>query len=102
MRKFRGDTFLREIKAKNFNFKEGDKLHIAVLKNAYSKEYLYEEIKEIDTETESVNLEISAEDMAKLPVGKLLLEIELTTSDGFVQTHQYDLNIEKDAIYERN
>ena len=44
MEYFRGDTFLKNIKAQNYTFQEGDKIHIAILKNAYSKEYLYEEM----------------------------------------------------------
>lgn len=102
MEKFRGDTFLRRIKSSNYTFKEGDKLHVAILKNPYSEEYLYEDIIEFIADTSFVDLEISAEEMAKLPIGKLLLEIELTTEEGFVQTHQYDLKIDKDGIYDRN
>ena len=101
MEYFRGDTFLKNIKAQNYTFQEGDKIHIAILKNAYSKEYLYEEVIEVDGATDTISLEISAEEMAKLPVDKLLLEIELTTGD-IVKTHQYDLVIKADGIYERN
>ena len=101
MEYFRGDTFLKNIKAQNYTFQEGDKIHIAILKNAYSKEYLYEEVIEVDGATDTISLEISAEEMAKLPVDKLLLEIEMTTSD-IVKTHQYDLVIKADGIYERN
>lgn len=102
MEKFRGDTFLRRIESSNYTFKEGDRLHIAILKNAYSEDYLFEEVLGFTNDTNFVDLEISAEEMAKLPIGKLLLEIELTTKEGFVQTHQYDLEVNKDGIYDRN
>ena len=102
MKKFRGDSFLRRITSSNYTFKNDDILHIAILLNAYSEEYLFEKIIEVKEDTNYIDLEITAEEMSKLPIGKLLLEIELTTNDGFVQTHQYDLEIDKDGIYERN
>ena len=67
-----------------------------------SEDYLFEEVLGFTNDTNFVDLEISAEEMAKLPIGKLLLEIELTTKEGFVQTHQYDLEVNKDGIYDRN
>ena len=98
---FRGDTFLKKI-VSNYEFKIGDKLHIAILKSAYSKDYLYEKIIEIKEETNEVILEILPSDTSKLPNKELMLEVELTTIDGLVKTNQYQLNIKADGIYERN
>ena len=97
----RGDTFFRRFDA-NYTLKKGDKLHVAVMKNAYSNEYLHEQIIEIQSETNYFNLEILPGETSKFPIGKLLLEIELTTTDSIVQTNQYELNVKVDGIHGRN
>jgi len=99
---FRGDTFFRKIVSEHYKFKIGDKLHIAILKSAYSKEYIHEEMIEIKKETNEVILEIFPEITSTLPIRNLMLEIELTTIDGMVKTNQYGLEVEADGIYERN
>lgn len=99
---YRGDTFLQKIKAENYTFEIGDKLHIAIMNNEYSKNYLYETIIEIKEKNDSVNLEISADDTSKFEIGDLLLEVELTTISGIVKTNQYELQVKADGIYERN
>ena len=101
MELFRGDSFIKEITS-NYQFKAGDQLHIAVMKNAYSREYLHEQIIEIEKETNSIILEILPSETDKFPIEKLLLEIELTTTEGIVKTNQYDLEVKADGIYERN
>lgn len=101
MELFRGDTFYKKITS-TYQFRTGDKLHIAVLKNAYSKNYLHEQTIEIQSNTNEVNIEILPSETDKFPIEKLLLEIELTTIDGIVKTNQYDLEIRMDGIYERN
>lgn len=101
MELFRGDSFIKKITS-NYQFRTGDKLHIAVMKNAYSKVYLHEQAIEIKTNTNEINFEILPSESDKFPIEKLLLEIELTTIDGIVKTNQYELNVKADGIYERN
>ena len=102
MKFFRGNTFFKVIHSETYTFQKGDKLHIVVMKNAYSDKYLYEEIKEIQAETNEIEFEILPEKTAQFPIGKLLLEIELTTKDGIVETNQYDLEVEADGIHGKN
>ena len=102
MELFRGDTFLKKIYSDEYTFKKGDKFHVAVMKNAYSEKYLHEQIITIETETNEFSLEILPCETDKFPIGELLLEIELTTTDGIVATNQYKLNVEADGIHERN
>lgn len=101
MELFRGDSFIKKISS-NYQFKFGDKIHIAVMKNAYSKDYLHEQTIEIQNNTNEINFEILPSETDKFPIEKLLLEIELTTSEGIVKTNQYDLQVKADGIYERN
>ena len=101
MELFRGDTFYKKITS-TYQFRTGDKLHIAVLKNAYSKNYLHEQTIEIQSNTNEVNIEILPCETDKFPIDDLLLEIELTTVDGIIKTNQYKLEIKADGIYERN
>lgn len=101
MELFRGDSFIKKISS-NYQFKSGDKIHIAVMKNAYSKYYLHEQTIEIQNNTNEINFEILPSETDKFPIEKLLLEIELTTSEGIVKTNQYDLQVKVDGIYERN
>lgn len=101
MELFRGDSFIKKITS-NYQFRVGDKLHIAVMKNAYSKDYLHEQLIGIQNQTNEINFEILPSETDKFPAEKLLLEIELTTVDGIVKTEQYDLIVKVDGIYERN
>jgi hypothetical protein len=101
MELFRGDSFIKKITS-NYQFRNGDKLHIAVLKNAYSREYLYEQTITMQNDTNEINFEILPSETDKFPIEKLLLEIELTTIDGIVKTNQYELTVKADGIYERN
>lgn len=99
---FRGDTFVREITTNDYQLQKGDKFHIVVMRNAYEKNYLHEQIIEIQEQTNKVNFEILPCETDKLPIGELLLEIELTTTSGIVVTNQYTLEVKADGIYERN
>lgn len=101
MKIFRGDSFIKKI-VSNYKFKVGDHLKIAVMKNAYSREYLHEQTINIVEETNEINFEILPSETDKFPVEKLLLEIELTTSNGIVKTNQFEIEVEADGIYERN
>lgn len=101
MELYRGDSFIKKI-VSNYTFQIGDKIHIAVLKNAYSREYLHEQEVEIQSEGNEFIIEILPSKTSKFPNEKLLLEIELTTVNGFVKTEQYDLIVKADGIYERN
>lgn len=101
MELFRGDTFLKKI-VSNYEFKVGDKLHIAVMKNAYSRNYLHEQLIEIQNDTNEINFEILPSETDKFPTEELLLEIELTTVNGIVKTSQYKIEVKADGIYERN
>ena len=101
MELFRGDSFIKKITS-SYQFRVGDKLHIAVMKNAYSKDYLHEQTIEVESNTNEINFEILPSESDKFPIEKLLLEIELTTNDGIVKTNQYDLIVKADGIYERN
>lgn len=101
MELFRGDSFIKKITS-SYEFRSGDKLHIAVMKNAYSRDYLHEQTIEIEANTNEINFEILPSETDKFPIEKLLLEIELTTTDGIVKTNQYDLIVKVDGIYERN
>ena len=101
MELFRGDSFIKKI-VSNYEFRTGDKLHIAVLKNPYSKKYLHEHTIIIQNNTNEINFEILPSETDKFPIEKLLLEIELTTIDGIVKTNQYELNVKADGIHERN
>lgn len=101
MELFRGDSFIKKITS-NYQFRSGDKLHIAVMKNAYSREYLHEQTITIQNNANEINFEILPNETDKFPIEKLLLEIELTTNDGIVKTNQYELIVKADGIYERN
>lgn len=101
MELFRGDSFIKKITS-NYQFRSGDKFHIAVMKNAYSRDYLHEQTIEIKSNTNEINFEILPSETDKFPTEKLLLEIELTTTNGIVKTNQYDLEVKADGIYERN
>ena len=101
MELFRGDTFLKQI-VSSYQFRVGDKFHIAIMKNAYSKDYLYEKTITVEIESNEFDLEIEPEATRELPTRKLLLEIELTTVDGIVATNQYEIEVKADGIYERN
>lgn len=101
MKLFRGDTFLKKI-VSNYQFRVGDTLHIVVMRNAYSREYLHQQTKKIEAETNEINFEILPSETDKFPIEDLLLEIELTTVDGIVKTNQYKLEVKADGIYERN
>ena len=102
MQFLRGDTFFKTIYSEDYTFRPGDKLHIAIMKNAYNDKYLHEQVKEIQSDTNEFDLEILPCETDKFPIGDLLLEIELTTVDGIVKTNQYKLNVEADGIHERN
>ena len=102
MELFRGDSFIKKIVSDDYKFRLGDKIHIAVLKNAYSRQYLHEQTINVQGETNEINFEILPSETDKFPIEKLLLEIELTTIDGIVKTNQYDLQVKADGIYERN
>ena len=101
MELFRGDTFFKKI-VSNYQFRVGDTLHIVVMRNAYSREYLHQQAKKIEAETNEINFEILPSETDKFPIEDLLLEIELTTVDGIVKTNQYKLEVKADGIYERN
>lgn len=101
MELFRGDSFIKKITS-SYQFRVGDTLHIAVMKNAYSRDYLHEQLIEIESNTNEINFEILPSETDNFPIEKLLLEIELTTIDGIVKTNQYDLEVKADGIYERN
>ena len=101
MELFRGDTFLKKI-VSNYQFRVGDTLHIVVMRNAYSRNYLHEQKKVIQAETNEVEFEILPSETDKFPIEDLLLEIELTTVDGIVKTNQYKLEVKADGVYERN
>lgn len=101
MELFRGDSFIKKI-VSNYEFRTGDKIHIAVMKNAYSKKYLHEQTITIQNNTNEINFEILPSETDKFPIENLLLEIELTTIDGIVKTNQYELNVKADGIHERN
>ena len=101
MELFRGDSFIKKINS-NYQFRNGDKLHIAVMKNAYSRDYLHEQTIEIKSNTNEINFEILPSETDKFPIENLLLEIELTTTNGIVKTQQYELKVKADGIYERN
>ena len=101
MELFRGDSFYKQI-ASTYQFRVGDELHIAVMENAYSKDYLYEEVIIVKEETNEIDFEIPTEKTSLFPIKRLLLEIELTTIDGIVQTNQYELNVKADGIREQN
>lgn len=101
MELFRGDSFIKKI-ISTYEFRIGDKLHIAVMKNAYSKKYLHEQTITIQNNTNEITFEILPSETDKFPIEELLLEIELTTNDGIVKTNQYDLDVKADGIHERN
>lgn len=101
MELFRGDSFIKKITS-SYQFRFGDTLHIAVMKNAYSRDYLHEQLIEIESNTNEINFEILPSETDNFPIEKLLLEIELTTIDGIVKTNQYDLEVKADGICERN
>lgn len=101
MELFRGDTFFKKI-VSSYKFKVGDTLNIAVMRNAYSREYLHQQTKKIEAETNEINFEILPSETDKFPIDNLLLEIELITVDGIVKTNQYKLEVKADGIYERN
>lgn len=101
MELFRGDTFFKEIYSQEYEFRVGDTLKVAIMKNAYSKNYLHKQVITINANTYKVDLEILPSETDKLPIGKLLLEIELTTVDSIVATNQYELNVKADGIYEQ-
>lgn len=98
---FRGDTFFKKI-VSSYKFEVGDKLHVVVMRNAYSRDYLHEQTIEIQNDTNEINFEILPSETDKFPIDNLLLEIELTTSSGIVKTQQYQLKVKADGIYERN
>ena len=100
MELFRGDTFFKTFETEDYKLRIGDKLHIVVMKNAYSKKYLFEKEIEIESETNEFDVEILPSETKEFPIGELLLEIELTTVDGIVQTNQYKIVIEADGINE--
>lgn len=97
----RGDTFLKEFESE-YTFRVGDKLHIAVMNNAYSNSYLYENVLEIAEETNTFQVEILPEKTQEFPIQRLLFEIELTMVDGFVTTNQYWINVKVDGINGKN
>lgn len=101
MELFRGDSFIKTITS-SYQFGIGDKLIIAVMRNAYSREYLHQQTIEVKSGTNEINFEILPCETDKFPIGELLLEIELTTASGIVQTNQYKLNVKADGIYEQN
>lgn len=100
MELFRGDSFIKKITS-TYEFRIGDKLHIAVMKTAYSREYLHEQIITIQSNTNEINFEILPSETDKFPTRKLLLEIELTTIDGIVKTNQFEIEVKEDGIHER-
>lgn len=102
MEMFRGDTFLKEIFSEDYEFKPNDQMHVAVLKSAYSDKFLYEKKIIIDKETNKVELEIPPKETSQFPTEKIILEIELTTKDGFVKTNQYELDVKADGINGQN
>ena len=99
---FRGDTFLKVLRPNDYKFQVNDKIHIAVMVNEYSKDYLFEEVIEIKQEQETIDIEIPASKTSTFEVGTLLLEIEITYGEGIVKTQQYELEVREDGIYERN
>lgn len=98
MELFRGDTFFKTFEVEDYKLRNGDKLHIAVMKNAYSEKYLFEKEIEIKNETNEFDVEILPNETKDFPIAELLLEIELTTVDGIVQTNQYKIIVEADGI----
>lgn len=102
MELFRGDSFVKEITSDDYEFEPGDIIVIAVMRSAYSKKYLHKEVIKIQEATNSVTFEIEPAKTSEFPIDDLLLEIEITTVTGIVQTEQYVLNVKADGIYERN
>ena len=100
MELFRGDSFVKRIKLNEYKLKAGDKFHIAVMRNAYSDKYLHEQIIEIQKETDEIVFEILPNKTSEFPIANLLLEIELTYSDGIVKTNQYSIEMKADGIRE--
>ena len=98
---FRGDTFLKQFTS-DYTFRVGDKLHIAVMNDAYDETYLFETVIEFAEETNEFELEILPEYTKTFPIRRLLLEVELTMNDGFVRTNQYILNVKVDGINGKN
>ena len=101
MELFRGDSFIKKI-VSDYQFSVGDQIHVAVLRSAYSQDYLFEHTIEIESETNEIEIEIPPHKTNTFPIETLLLEIELTTKSGIVQTNQYKLKMKADGIYERN
>ena len=99
MELLRGDSFVKQIKPKGYKLKPGDKIHIAVMKNAYSEEYLHEQVIEIQEETDGIIFEILPSETDNFPINKLLLDIVLTYGDGIVKTNQYSIEMKADGIH---
>lgn len=99
---FRGDTLILTISPMNYKLKTGDVLHYAIMDNAYSKKYIYDNTIEIEKDGDSVDIVVEPRDTKNFEIGKLLFEIELSYANQIIVTNQYELVVKADGIYDRD
>lgn len=99
---FRGDTLILTITPENYKFKTGDVLHYAIMDNAYSEKYIYDNTIKIEKDIDSVDIVVEPKDTKNFEIGKLLLEIELSYANQIIVTNQYQLVVKADGIYDRD
>ena len=95
---YRGDTFCKKVSALDYKFQPKDVLKVAVLTDTITGNKLYENEIKVETETDSIIIEIPREKTAEISPGMWILEFELTYS-GVVKTQQFGLVVKADGIH---
>lgn len=97
---YRGDTFCKKILANNgYVFQPNDVLRVAILTDTVTGNKIWDDEIKVETETDSIILEIPKEKTAKIEPGMWILEFELTYG-GVVKTQQFGLVVKADGIHE--
>ena len=96
---FQGNTFFKKIVPDGFDLKIGDVFRFAMMRNEFTEHFHDGEIK-VESENQEIIIEIESEKTKTFPIGKALLEVELTTIDGIVKTNQYEIEVKAVGIRE--
>ena len=97
--KFRGDTFMRTVKATHpnkipYEFKQGDIIKCCFVRN--DTNYL-EKTQVLETSATEVPITYTKDEMATLEVDTYIFEVEANL-DGYVKTYQEKIELDKDYI----
>ena len=95
---YRGDTFSRTVKPKNFTFETGDKIRIGAKNLLTDKQAVFEVIHTFEETATEYTFTFSAETMAKIAPKSYIFEIEITKNNNVQTVLQDELTIKGDVL----